>query len=594
MADHEPRTPVSSAGSLSSHDEKTSDDRKSRLSLEQRDVDLGQGQLAGKELEDSVELEEARNVALAAALREGGDIPKFSKAAMVIYACTAVPLAVSATSGYDGSLMTAINGMKHYQQEITPGEGSLNKSTSIIFAIYTIGQLAGALTFAGPLSDKFGRRWGMLIGSLVIVLGAALTCSSHDKAQFIGGRFVLGFGIALAIVAAPTYVTECAPPHWRGKIVGCYNSGWHLGAIPAAALTFGTSYINTNWSWRLPLLLQALPATIIIATVLWLPESPRWLYANGKQQEAIDFLVRYHGNGNANHALVKLQIEEFHESIKQDGADKRWWDWRDLVRTHSARWRFAMVAFMAIAGQFSGNGLGYYQLNIYEALGYGYTQRFLMNLGGSLLSALCSITGSLLADRMPRRTVLPLGSLTCGLCLAGYIAAGARFELDPANTDLARTGAAFWFLFLCSFAFTYTPLQSLYPAECLQTEVRAKGVSAKIIIVSAVAFISIYCSPIGLENIAWRYVCVYAAWDVFEAAVWYLIAVETVKPSVLMLWTCLTLCVVSGWKDFRGTRGGECFGFEGCTEDCLLMKLCLGLQRSKSCQGIQDEEEGCD
>ncbi|KAH8916304.1 general substrate transporter [Atractiella rhizophila] len=514
------KTPVSSHASLSSgSDEKFSQD------LKYDDTALPEAEV--------VRVEEAGNAAYAQALLEGAKLPRWSKAAFTIYACSAVSFLCSCTSGYDGSLMTAINGMKHYQQEITPGGGSLNKSTGIIFSIYTIGQLSGALTLAGPISDRWGRRYGMLAGACTIIVGAAIISSSHSKEQFIAGRFVLGFGIALAIVAAPTFCIEVSPPHWRGKITGLYNSGWNGGAIPAAAITFGTSFVNSTWSWRVPLILQAVPATLVICTCLLLPESPRWLYANGRQQEAIDFLVKYHGNGDPNHPLVKLEIEEFHENIKQDAADKRWWDVRPLVATKNARWRFAMVAFMGISGQFAGNGLGYFQLNIYETLGYGYTERFAMNLGGSCLSALASVTGSLLADRMPRRRVLPLGTFACAVCLAAYVAAGARFEASHSTSKpLGSLGAAFFYFFQISYAFTYTPLQSLYPAECLENGIRAKGVAAKIVVVSCVAFISLYCTPIGLENIGWRYVIVYVGWDCIAATIWYFIAVETVGRTL--------------------------------------------------------------
>ena len=77
-------------------------------------------------------------------------------------------------------------------------------------------------------------------------------------------------------------------------------------------------------------------------------ESPRWLLANGRHEEAHAFLVRFHGNKDPNSALVRLEWTEFQENIALDASDKRWWDYRALFATKNARWRFAMVRTLII------------------------------------------------------------------------------------------------------------------------------------------------------------------------------------------------------------------------------------------------------
>lgn len=107
----------------------------------------------------------------------------------------------------------------------------------------------------------------------------------------------------------------------------------------------------------------------------------------GRDDEALAFLTEYHGAGDRNDPVVVLEYAEFREQIEIDGTDKRWWDYRGLFMTSSQRWRSAMVIMMGVAGQFSGNGLGYFNLQIYEAVGYDNYMQFVLNLANSFTSA---------------------------------------------------------------------------------------------------------------------------------------------------------------------------------------------------------------
>jgi MFS family permease len=84
------------------------------------------------------------------------------------------------------------------------------------------GSMVGA-PFAAVISDRYGRRKGMFAGAVVIIIGMVIVSSASTIAQFVVGRFVLGFGIAIMTVAAPGYAIEIAPPHWRGRCAGEMN-----------------------------------------------------------------------------------------------------------------------------------------------------------------------------------------------------------------------------------------------------------------------------------------------------------------------------------------------------------------------------------
>jgi len=140
-----------------------------------------------------------------------------------------------------------------------------------------------------------------------------------------------------------------------------------------------------------------------------------------------------------------------------------------------------------------------------------------------------------LSDRMPRRKVLVYGTFACSLMLginAGLSAKWASYGDGPKDLTVGRLAATFFFLFGIVYSFTYTPLQSLYPAECLETTARAKGISMKIFVINITSFINLYCIPIGLQNIQWRFMLVYVFWDLLEAILWYFFCVETVGRTL--------------------------------------------------------------
>ncbi|KAG8906588.1 hypothetical protein FRB99_006543 [Tulasnella sp. 403] len=336
------------------------------------------------------------------------------------------------------------------------------------------------------------------------------------------------------VSSAPTYCVEICPPQWRGRMTGFYNCGWFGGSIPAAAITLGCSKIESDLSWRLPLIFQAAAPFVVVLSVCFLPESPRWLMAAGREDEARAFLVRFHGAGDPHDPVVELEWAEFKEAIV-DGADKRWWDYSELFNTPSARWRSLMVLFMGVFGQFSGNGLGYFITEIYGAVGYDDYQIFCLNLANSFTSAIGAGCGVAVADSMPRRKVLVWGTLACAMLLAGngiLSAMWAHLPADRKDLNVGRGAVAFFFLFNITFGFSYTPLQALYPVEVLKTTTRAKGMAMYSIAVGAISFVNLYAGPIALERIKYNYVFIFVAWDLIEAALWYFLCVETVGRTL--------------------------------------------------------------
>ena len=170
-----------------------------------------------------------------------------------------------------------------------------------------------------------------------------------------------------------------------------------------------------------------------------------------------------------------------------------------------------MVLLMGIFGQWSGNGLGYFNTQIYAAVGYDNYMQFVLNLANSITSCFGALCGVALADRMPRRKVLVIGTFICAILLAingGLSARWAQMEVGAQDLKVGRGAVAAYFFFNIVYSFTYTPLQALYPVECLATTARAKGMAMYGVVVNVFGFINMFAGPIALENIQHNYVFV--------------------------------------------------------------------------------------
>ncbi|KAL1848913.1 hypothetical protein VTK73DRAFT_9984 [Phialemonium thermophilum] len=486
-------------------------------------VAAGDGKTAAREGAQAVKV---HNAELFAAVQET-KINKWSKETWHLYFAIFVSFCCSCANGYDGSLMTSVLAMDHFQK--TFHSGTTGPKVSVIFSLYTVGSMVGA-PFAAILSDRFGRKVGMFSGGLTIIVGMIIASTANHIAQFVVGRFVLGVGIAMMTVAAPSYVVEIAPPHWRGRCTGLYNCGYFGGSIPASAVSYGCNFINSDYSWRIPLILQAFACIIVMCSVYFLPESPRYLMANNREEEAVAFLVKYHGNRDPHSRLVLLEVEEMREHIRRDGIDKHDWDYRPFLLTHSGRWRIAQVIMIGVFGQFSGNGLGYFNTVIFANIGVSTVSKQLaFNLLNAILSAIGALTAVALTDRMYRRPVLIFGTLACAVTLAvnSGLSAALANQGDHVQKSYAKGALAAYFLFNIVFSFTYSPLQAVVPTEALENTTRAKGLALYGFIVSAVGFINQFCTPIALGNIGYKFIYIFVGWDVFEAAMWYFFGVES-------------------------------------------------------------------
>ncbi|KAJ7650994.1 general substrate transporter [Roridomyces roridus] len=450
----------------------------------------------------------------------------FSRRSFMLYFIVMVGFLNAVSSGFDGSLMSGINAMPQYLDFF--GYATTGKATGIVFMIYTTGNCVGAF-FAGPATERWGRRGGMFIGGLFILIGSAVSTSAQTRGAFLGGRFVLGFGIAISTTAAPTWVTEIAPPQWRGRLGALYNSCFFIGSMPATGAMVGTQLMNSTWAWRLPLILQIGPPIIVMTCVWFCPESPRWLISRGRVEEARQILIDYHSNDGQSNAIIELEMQEFQEQIAVK-KEEPFWDYSALFKSRNRRWRMLCLSLMCWNGQLAGNGLITYFLTVMMQ-NAGVTSKhtqLVYNFANSILSAFGAFTGAAITDKIGRRRRLYIGSFVLACMLAMVAALSSKYgKPDNKNVAGANASIAFIFVFGIVYAFTYTPLQALYCAEVMKQDMRAKGMAVHILVSNVAGFINTFANSVGLGKLGWKYYFVFVAWDLVASVLWYFLCVET-------------------------------------------------------------------
>lgn len=404
--------------------------------------------------------------------------------------------------------------------------------------MYQIGGVAG-LPFVGPAIDTFGRRWGMFIGCFIIVVGTVLsgtTIADHSLGQFMAGRFFLGFGVAICSSAGPIYVVEMSHPAYRGVATAYCNTFWFVGSIVAAGAVRGSLNLGGNASWLLPIWLQMVCPGLICIFALFAPESPRWLYANHRRDEAVATLTKWHGFGNRNSAWVTLQIGEYEEFLNTNGADKRWWDYRALFNSRSSVYRLACNCGFAVFGQWAGNAvLTYFLSAVLDTAGYhGQITQTNINLGYACFQFVFALTGAAFVDKVGRRPLMIGAMAGCCLVWVGMTTSSALFN-EHHNPNAAKATVAFIFIFGAVFSFGITPLQALYPVEVLSYEMRAKGMAFSSLAVNVGGLLNQFAWPVSLANIGWKTYIVFVVWCAVQTAAFYFFFPETRKRTVSRL-----------------------------------------------------------
>ncbi|MQM28758.1 sugar porter family MFS transporter [Glycomyces albidus] len=381
--------------------------------------------------------------------------------------------------GYDTAVINGTTGALENQW----GIGSVE--TGVVVSSALLGCAVGAW-FAGSLANKIGRPKVMMLAAIVFFitsLGSALATGPIDLTIW---RIIGGFAIGAASVIAPAYIAEISPAHLRGRLGSLQQFAIVLGIFGALIVNFGIQasaggasgevpWGGTAWRWMFAA--AAVPAFVYFMFSLNIPESPRYLVAKQRLDEARVVLAKYVGGD------VDTKITEIRESLHSDRPPR-------ISDVRGPRFGLLPIVwvgiFLSMFQQFVGiNVIFYYSTSLWQSVGFSENDAFLTSVINSVVNIAGTILAIYLVDRIGRKKLLLWGSAIMFFALGTMAVIFASSPVDAEHNPVLSDAAGVIALiaanvFVFGFAFTWGPVVWVLLGEMFPNRIRASalGVAA--------------------------------------------------------------------------------------------------------------------
>ena len=346
------------------------------------------------------------------------------------------------------------------------------------------GCIAGVL-LAGNAGDQYGRRKVLMLSALLFLVSAVGSAMAQTLVFFVTARVLGGIAVGVASILSPMYIAELAPAKHRGTLVSLNQLAIVIGIL----IAFFSNYLlvdtgENNWRWML--LVMAAPALLLLISLFVVPESPRWLVARHRNEEALLVLQKTSGKADAHQELNEI----VHTLENQDKVS-----FQELLAP-KIKPLLIIGILLAIFQQITGiNTIMYYAPKIFANVGQSNDSALLQTIiigGTNLIFTLVAMT---LIDRLGRKLLIIVGSAGMTLMLAG-LSFLYFFDLTEGIMVLV-----FILGYIAFFAASLGPALWVVAAELFPNRLRSMGMSMAIVALWMAATFVAIVFPVMLEKL---------------------------------------------------------------------------------------------
>jgi sugar porter (SP) family MFS transporter len=340
-----------------------------------------------------------------------------------------------------------------------------------------LGCIVGCL-IAGGISDKYGRKPGLMSAAAIFFLSSMAMALSPDLGFFIASRFAAGIGVGMASMLSPMYIAEISPAEVRGRMVAINQLTIVLGQVFTHLSNF---YLRDSGpdAWRWMFGLGMVPSLLFFAGVFFLPESPRWLLRAGRESETRKVLARVGSQSYVDETVSAIR-KTLHGEVKTN--------YRHLL--NKAVLPIVLIGIgLAVFQQFCGiNVVFNYTTNIFSSIGASTSEQLLQAVWISLANLIFTFVAMSLVDKWGRRPLMLFGA--AGLSILYVIIGGLLY------TGTAQGLATFIILAIGVYAMSLAPLTWVLISEIFPNSVRGIATSVAVLSLWLAYFILVFTFPI--------------------------------------------------------------------------------------------------
>ena len=353
-----------------------------------------------------------------------------------------------------------------------------------------LGAIAGCLV-AGWVTEKYGRRPGLLTAASLFTFSSIAMAMAPSRDIFIIARFFAGVGVGMASMLSPLYIAEIAPAHIRGRMVAINQLTIVIGILITNLVNYSLRNNGTD-AWRWMFGLGAVPSTLFILGVLWLPESPRWLMQAGRQVKAQKILKKIGGEIYAKESLSSISKNiSAVTKVKYSAVFEK-------AVLPAVLIGIGLAVFQQLCGI---NVVFNYTAVLFESIGFSKDDQLLQTVFIGGINLVFTLLAILLVDKIGRKPLMLAGA--GGLAIL-YIIISVLLGTKSASVS--------WFLLAAIglYATSLAPVTWVLISEIFPNKIRIAATAVAVLCLWAAYFILTFTFPILYSRLQDKTFYIYA------------------------------------------------------------------------------------